>query len=90
MPSALQIECFLRGARASTPIAVLGGTTIGVIAAALELGADVHVFDFAERVLEGVESRFGAANVTLHLQDLTHPVPSALAARFSIVVADAP
>jgi hypothetical protein len=87
-PSSAEIDGFLRGADPSIPVLVLGGTTVELIAAALDRGADVHVLDFAERVLQGVEGRFGASNVSLHLHDLIRPAPPSLFKRFAIVACD--
>ena len=86
-PSAAETGAFLHGASPGRHVLVLGATTTEVIRAAVGTGADVHVLDFAGRLLDLVGQEFGDS-VTRHRHDLLDPVPDDLAGRFDVVVAD--
>jgi Branched-chain polyamine synthase A C-terminal domain len=86
-PSAAETGAFLHGASPGRQVLVLGATTTEVIRAAVGTGADVHVLDFAGRLLDLVGQEFGGS-VTRHRHDLLDPVPDDLSGRFDVVVAD--
>jgi hypothetical protein len=86
-PSRHETHTFLSGIGPGSLVLVLGATTTEVTQSAVDSGAEVHVLDFAAKLLDLAGERFGDA-VTRHHHDLLDPVPDDLAGRFDVVVAD--
>jgi SAM-dependent methyltransferase len=86
-PSAQETAGFLADAGPGKRVLVLGATTTELTRAARAAGAEVHVLDFAEKLLGLVADEFGES-VRLHHHDLIHPAPAELHGSFDLVVAD--
>ena len=86
-PSDLETAGFLGDAGPGTRVLVAGATTAEVIGAAIERGAEVHVVDFADKLLGLASDRFGPG-LTTHLHDVTIPASAEAAGSFDVVAAD--
>lgn len=86
-PSEREAAGFLGDAGHGTRVLVAGATTSEVIAAAVERGAEVHVLDFADKLLDLAAARFGP-DLHTHLHDVTDPAPTEEAGSFDVVAAD--
>jgi|GEM_PF-4754501 len=86
-PSEEETSGFLGETTVGSRVLVAGATTGEVIGAAIARGAEVHVLDFADKLLKLASDRF-ANSFEPHLHDVTNPPPSDLAGTFDIVIAD--
>ncbi len=86
-PSALESTNFLDGAGRGRRVLVFGATTTELIRGAVASGAEVHVVDFAGKLLELVTQKFGE-DVHVRQHDVLNPAPPDYAGTFDRVVAD--
>lgn len=87
-PSPAGIAQYLEGVDASTKVAVLGASTVELIRAAIDRGANVTVFEFAPRMCEQLAAELGARRCRIVLQDITQPLISADCRQADVVCAD--
>jgi hypothetical protein len=87
-PSARDIDRYLEDVEPGAPLAVLGASTLHLIAGAIDRGASVTVLDFSAGMRAALRDELAGRPCRIVAQDITREVPEALAGRFRLVLAD--
>jgi hypothetical protein len=87
-PTARDIDTYLEDIGPGTTVAVVGASTVHLVAGAIDRGADVTVLDFSPRMREALARELDGRSCRILGQDVTAGVPEPLRRRFQVVLAD--
>lgn len=87
-PTRRDIDAYLEGVEPGLPVAVVGASTVHLVAAAVDRGADVTVLDFSPGMREALARELAGRPCRILGQDITADVPEPLRRRFRLVLAD--
>lgn len=87
-PTRRDIDTYLEGVEPGMHLAVVGASTVHLVAAAIDRGAHVTVLDFSPGMRAALAGELAGRRCRIVDQDITADVPEPLGRRFWLVLAD--